>query len=271
MSTAPMLTQIIEHKRAQLRALQQQDVAAMRRAAAAARSERPERAFSAALRASAGTAIIAEVKRSSPSAGNIRAAEDAVSRAISYVRGGAAAISVLTEESHFGGSLDDLRQVSSAVAAPVLRKDFIFGEEQIYEAAIAGASAILLITALLTSEALDRLRSVAELHLHMDALVEVHTEEELRVARQCGATLIGVNNRNLATLTVSLDVSRSLAYKLHPGELVISESGISTRDQIDELETLGYRAFLIGESLMRADDPEQALAKLVARKDGHHA
>lgn len=267
MNTAPVLSRIVDHKRRQLRELQQLDANAMRSAALSCRSGRVDREFSAALRARE-TAIIAEVKRSSPSAGAIRQGEDGVSRALAYERGGAAAISVLTEESYFGGSIEDLRTISAAVSLPVLRKDFIFGEEQIFQAVIAGADAVLLIVALLEPEALVRLRRVAEDELRIDALVEVHTTEELLAARDCGAALIGVNNRNLSTLEVSLDVSRALAPLFVGSELAISESGIRRREQIDELQRLGYRAFLVGESLMRADDPETTLASLLAQQKG---
>lgn len=267
MNTSAVLTRILDHKRSQLRELQQQDIREMRDAALAARATRREHAFAAAL-AATSTAIIAEVKRSSPSAGSIRPGEDAVSRALAYARGGAAAVSVLTEESYFGGSIDDLRAISAEVGVPVLRKDFIFGEEQIYQAAIAGADAVLLITTFLEPTLLERLRRVAEDKLRMDALVEIHTAEEWVTARGCGATLVGVNNRNLGTLAVSLDVSRKLASKIRQGEIAVSESGITNREQVEELQRLGFRAFLVGETLMRADDPTEMLASLLGQSKG---
>ena len=267
MNTPAVLSRILDHKRSQLRELQRQDIAAMRDAAFAARARRSNHVFVSALKAKA-TAIIAEVKRSSPSAGNIRPGEDAVSRALAYARAGAAAVSVLTEESHFGGSIEDLRAISAKASVPVLRKDFLFGEAQIYQAAISGADAILLITSFLEPDLLQRLRKLTEDELHMDALVEVHTAEEWAIARDCGATLVGVNNRNLGTLAVSLDVSRQLASGIREGELAVSESGISNREQIEELQNLGFRAFLVGESLMRADDPEKALASLLGQSKG---
>lgn len=261
---SPALTRIVEHKRAQVVALLP-DAATLRAQAAQARSQANAHSLRAALGASA-PALIAEVKRSSPSAGAIRSEDDIVSRALAYVRGGAAAVSVLTEESRFGGSLEDLRNVSAAIAAPVLRKDFTLDAVQIYEAAAAGASAVLLIVALLEGDEVARLLEIAENELGMDALVEVHSANELEVARKAGATLIGVNNRNLSTLTVSLDVARELAIGLRSGEFAVAESGITQPEQIRELSSLGYRAFLIGEALMRSDDPEAGVRNLLGQE-----
>lgn len=209
-----------------------------------------------------GINIIAEFKRRSPSKGVIRADANVIEIARGYEAGGAAAMSVLTEEDYFGGSLDDLRAVKSAVQLPVLRKDFVFDEYQVYESAAAGADAVLLIVAALDDETLSRLRQLAEDDLGMDALVEVHTSEEMKRAVASGATLIGVNNRDLRTFEVSLDTSLALAREAPPGALLVSESGLKNTDDLERLFEAGYRGFLIGELFMSARDPEQALRKL---------
>ncbi len=206
--------------------------------------------------------IIAEIKRASPSKGVINDDVDVETVARSYERGGACAISVLTEEDFFKGSLDDLRKIRQSVDLPILRKDFVFDEFQIYEAAEAGADAILLIAAMLDDERLERLHILAERDLGMDALVEVHTVEEMERAADMGATLIGVNNRDLHTFAVSLDVSRSLVKHAPNDAFVISESGLQTRNDIQELKQLGFSGFLIGETLMKSADAEHSLRKL---------
>ena len=207
--------------------------------------------------------IIAEVKRASPSRGVIRKGVEPATFARYYEAGGAAAISVLTEEDRFQGSLDDLRAVRAVTGFPVLRKDFIFDEFQLYEAAAAGADALLLIVAALTDETLPRLIRITEDELQMDALVEVHTTAEAHRALASGATLIGVNNRDLHTFNVSLDVSVQLAQYISPGVLFISESGLRAGADLARLRTLGYQGFLIGETLMRAHQPDKALRALI--------
>jgi indole-3-glycerol phosphate synthase len=214
--------------------------------------------------------IIAEVKRASPSRGVIRAGVEPGRLARQYEAGGAAAISVLTEEDRFKGSLDDLRAVRAAVKVPVLRKDFIFDEFQLYEAAAAGADALLLIVAALPDETLSRLRRITEDELQMDALVEAHTKAEMRRASACGATLIGINNRDLHTFNVSLDVSVQLAREIPPDVFLISESGLRTGADLARLRALGYKGFLIGETLMRASEPDKALRALLDEAaEGH--
>lgn len=203
--------------------------------------------------------VIAEFKRKSPSRGEIRSGADAASMARAYETAGAAAVSVLTEEDYFDGSLDDLRAVRQAISLPVLRKDFIFEEYQVYESAAAGADALLLIVAALDDETLTRLRRITEDELGMDALIEVHTREEMDRAVKSSAKIIGVNNRDLATFEVALETSVQLAALAPKGAVLISESGIESATDIASLGSLGYRGFLIGESLMRADDPEVAL------------
>lgn len=206
-----------------------------------------------------GLNIIAEFKRRSPSKGIIRPDADLDQIVKSYEAGGAKAISVLTEEDYFSGSLDDLRTVKATVELPVLRKDFVFDEYQVYESAAAGADAILLIVAALDDGLLLGLRRLAEDELGLDALVEVHTREEMRKAADCGAKLIGVNNRDLRTFEVSLETSLSVAREAPPGALLISESGLRSREDLRRLHDAGFRGFLIGETLMRAEDPQQAL------------
>jgi indole-3-glycerol phosphate synthase len=206
-----------------------------------------------------GINIIAEFKRRSPSKGMIREGANPVEVANAYKAGGAVAMSVLTEEDYFAGSLDDLRQVKSAVELPVLRKDFIVDEYQVYESAVAGADAILLIVAALEDELLLRLRRLAEDELGMDAIVEVHTRDEMKRAAACGAKLIGINNRDLRTFEVSLQTSLLLAREAPSQALLISESGLNSAADLQRLYDAGYRGFLIGETLMRADDPAAAL------------
>jgi indole-3-glycerol phosphate synthase len=206
-----------------------------------------------------GINIIAEFKRRSPSKGVIREGANPSEIARAYEAGGAVAMSVLTEEDYFAGSLDDLRQVKSTVNLPVLRKDFIVDEYQVYESAAAGADAILLIVAALDDERLARLRGLAEDELQMDALVEVHSSDEMKRAVACGAKLIGVNNRDLRTFEVSLETSLSLAREAPSEALFISESGLNNSADLRRLYDAGYRGFLIGETLMRAEDPAAAL------------
>jgi indole-3-glycerol phosphate synthase len=220
-----------------------------------------------ALRAEGKINIIAEFKRKSPSRGEIHPNANPLIIAKAYESAGASAVSILTEEDYFDGSLDDLRAVRQAISLPILRKDFIFEDYQIYESAAAGADAVLLIVAALDDEMLSRLRRIAEDELDMDALVEVHTRAEMERAVRSGANIIGVNNRNLATFDVSLETSLQLA-SMSGDALLISESGIGSADDIQRLYDLGYRGFLIGESLMRTDDPGEALKRFTQRRQG---
>jgi indole-3-glycerol phosphate synthase len=207
--------------------------------------------------------VIAEFKRASPSGGAIRNDLLPADVARAYERGGACAISVLTEEEYFNGSLDDLNSVRCATHLPLLRKDFIVDPTQIYETAIAGADAVLLIVAALDDVSLRDLRKTAENELGLDALVEVHTSDELRRALNAGAKIIGVNNRNLETLEVSLRTSEQLIAETPPDAVMISESGLRDGQQLRRLHALGFCGFLIGESLMRANDPGTALRDLI--------
>jgi indole-3-glycerol phosphate synthase/phosphoribosylanthranilate isomerase len=208
--------------------------------------------------------IIAEFKRRSPSAGIIRDDLSATDIARRYESGGACAISVLTDKDHFGGSIDDLSAVRAATDLPLLRKDFPVDPIQIYEAAIAGADAVLLIVASLDDADLANLRIVAEDELGLDALVEVHTSEELRRALKAGATIVGVNNRDLRTFRTSLETSERLIAEAPRDRVMISESGLQSAKSLRHLQTLGFRGFLIGESLMRSTDPEAALRNFIA-------
>ena len=265
MSRHDFLERIIADKRRRLEQTRAaQTLASLR---AEAEEARRLRARSYALRAALGVEgrlhIIAEIKRASPSKGVIRPDIVTGEVARAYEEGGAAAISILTEEDHFGGSLADLRAARRAVSLPLLRKDFIFDEYQLYEAASAGADALLLIVAALDDETLARLLRLTEDELGMDALVEVHTAEELGRAAACGARLIGVNNRDLRTFQVSLDVSHQLAGQAPAGALLISESGLRNAKDLRRLQDAGFHGFLIGETLMRASDPRRALQALL--------
>lgn len=207
---------------------------------------------------SPGINIIAEFKRRSPSKGIIRENANITKIARSYQSAGAAAISVLTEENYFDGSLDDLRAALRTVTIPVLRKDFIFAEYQVYEAAAAGADALLLIVAALDDHTLAGLLRLTETELRMDALVEVHTKEDINRAIALGASLIGVNNRDLRTFAVSTETSLELAQLAPPDAILVSESGLNP-SVVRRLHTVGYKGFLVGEALMRATDPEREL------------
>ena len=219
-----------------------------------------DRPFSEAL-ARPGLSLIAEHKRRSPSAGAL-AEEASVTDVVgAYERGGAAALSILTERHHFGGSLDDLREARGASGLPILRKDFLVDEYQLYESAVAGADAVLLIVAALGRDDLARLHREA-LGLDLDVLVEVHDEQELEAALEIDAELIGINNRDLTDLTVDVRRTYDLLSDVPTGKVVVSESGYSTREELDELERVGVDAVLVGESLMRAGDVEAACRAL---------
>lgn len=210
--------------------------------------------------------LIAEFKRRSPSKGKISPDASPVAIARTYELAGAAAISVLTEEDHFGGSIGHLRRVREITRLPVLRKDFIIDEYQVYESAYMGADALLLIVAALNDETLTRLRVTAEDELGMDALVEVHTSNELDRAISCGAKIIGVNNRNLRTFEVSVETSYRLAALAPTDAILVSESGL-TPQEVPRLRDVGYRGFLVGEALMRAPDPAQAIREFIGEPE----
>lgn len=228
----------------------------------AARCLSTRRDFRAALSAHS-PAIIAEIKKASPSKGLLAGEFDPARIAAQYAAGGAAALSVLTDESFFQGSLDDLRRARAATHLPVLRKDFTIAPQHVLEAAAHGADAILLIAAILTEREIRDFREAAA-RFRMAALVEVHNRAELDIAIAAGADLIGVNNRNLSTFEVTLETSLALAPHMPAGAIAVSESGIRDARDIALLRAAGYSAFLVGEHLMRSPDPAAALGKLAA-------
>jgi indole-3-glycerol phosphate synthase len=260
--TETILDRIVAAKREELAAAKAgTPLNEVRRAAEAA----PEvRSFAAAV-AGTGVSLIAEVKKASPSRGLLRADFDPLRLAMTYRDAGAAAISVLTDNEHFQGSLGHLREVREACPAgpPLLRKDFIFDEYQLYEARCHGADAVLLITAILEDSALRTLID-ASLSLRLDAFVEVHDEGELHRAASAGATIIGINNRDLRSFDVDLATTERLAPLAPPGATVVAESGIFTRDDIRRLENCGAHAVLIGEALVTASDPAAKIRELFA-------
>jgi indole-3-glycerol phosphate synthase len=222
---------------------------------------RDDRPFREAL-TQPGVSLIAEHKRRSPSAGEIRAGATVADVVSAYERGGAAALSILTEGPHFGGSLDDLREARGASDLPILRKDFVVDAYQIYESAVAGADAILLIVAALDDDDLAELNREA-LGLDLDVLIEVHSEDELERALDIAdPDVIGINNRDLVDFSVDVERTYELLSDVPAGKTVVSESGFHTREQLDDLERVGVDAVLVGESLMRAPDPEAACREL---------
>ena len=259
-----ILDEIIAAKKARLVEVKRtKPLELLRQEAQVARRTAQSHALRKAVKESSRLNIIAEFKRRSPSKGIIRAEVDPAVIASAYERGGAAAISVLTEQDYFDGSLDDLAAVRQATMLPLLRKDFVFDEYQVYEAADARADALLLIVAALSDDQLTRLRVTAEDELGLDALIEVHTSEELKRAVAAGARLIGVNNRDLRTFKVSLDISLQLASEAPGDVLLVSESGLNSRTDLQQLQAVGFKGFLIGESLMRAEEPAEALRALL--------
>jgi indole-3-glycerol phosphate synthase len=223
----------------------------------------PRASFVDALSRQGRMNVIAECKRRSPSKGVLRADYDPVAIARGYAAAGAAAISVLTEPTFFDGALEHLASVHAAVQIPVLRKDFIVSEYQILEARAAGASALLLIVAALTPDELRTLGGQAR-SLGVDVLVEVHDADELAIASDAGANVIGVNNRNLRTLEVDVRASETLIARMPKHAVAVSESGLRTADDLIRLHDLGYEAFLVGERFMTTADPGAALRELLA-------
>lgn len=252
-----VLEQIVARKRAELLA----DRAVVKEDDLIGRRVPQRRGFRLALERK-DPAIIAEIKRASPSEGAIKAAADPTDVARKYEEAGAACLSVLTDKQFFGGSLDDLVSARTTVRLPVLRKDFTLDRYHLLQASTHGADAVLLIVAALSDAELKDLMAHAKA-LNLDVLVEVHDEAELDRALELEADLIGVNNRNLKTLEVSLDTSLRLAKRIPPGVLAVSESGIRTKDDIERLRDVGYRSFLVGTSLMKQGNPGKALAELL--------
>jgi len=253
-----VLERILAETRAEVQRRKREIPEAALEASAPAYARRP---FTAAL-AEPGMAVIAEFKRRSPSAGSLAEAPELTAVVRAYERGGARALSVLTEGPNFGGSLADLRTAKAACGLPVLRKDFVVDAYQLHEARAAGADAVLLIVAALDQPALERLHMLAG-ELGLDALVEAHDGEELRRAGAAGARLIGVNNRDLRDFSVDVRRTLALLEQMPPEALVVSESGIADPGQLAELLQHGVEAVLVGETLMRAGDPEAALRRLL--------
>lgn len=253
------LDRILAETRAEVRRRKAERPQAAVEASAPALARRP---FADAL-ARPGMAVIAEFKRRSPSAGSLRDAPNLVEIVRAYERGGARALSILTEGPNFGGSLDDLRAAKAACDLPVLRKDFMVEPYQVHEARAAGADAILLIVAALSQRELEGLHALAG-ELGLDALVEVHDAEELRRAAAIGARLIGVNNRDLRDFSVDVGRTVALLEEMPAHATVVSESGIATAEQLIELRSREVDAVLVGERLMRAEDPKAALRELLS-------
>jgi indole-3-glycerol phosphate synthase len=224
------------------------------------RAHRPRRDFRAALLGNA-PAIIAEIKKASPSKGLLNSNFDPAAIAREYESGGAAALSVLTDEHFFQGNLADLQAVREAVAIPVLRKDFTLDEYHVVEAAAHGADAILLIVAILDAKRIRTLRELAAAY-GMAALVETHSQAELDVALEAGADLIGVNNRDLRTFEVTIETALQLAYRIPAGIVKVAESGIHSAADVTRLREAGFDAFLVGEHLMKSGSPAAALEAL---------
>jgi indole-3-glycerol phosphate synthase len=253
-----VLERILDETRAEVQRRKREVPVSALEASAPTLARRP---FAAAL-AEPGMAVIAEFKRRSPSAGALAETPDLTAVVQAYERGGARALSVLTEGPNFGGSLADLQAAKAACGLPVLRKDFVVDPYQLDEARAVGADAVLLIVAALDQPELERLHVLAG-ELGLDVLVEVHDGEELRRASAAGARLIGVNNRDLRDFSVDVRRTFALLDQMPPEALVVSESGIADPAQLAELQERGVEAVLVGETLMRAGDPEAALRRLL--------
>jgi indole-3-glycerol phosphate synthase len=209
-----------------------------------------------------GVNIIAEIKRASPSKGVICPDLNPVTYAVEYESGGAAALSVLTDQSHFKGSIDDLKSARESTTLPVLRKDFLISSYQIFESAVMGADALLLITRILDTKQLKDYLDICN-ELQMDALVEIHSEKDLEKATLAGAGLIGINNRNLRSFETDIQTSIRMKSLLEPDQVAVAASGIRSREEIEKLRNSGIWNFLIGESLVRAENPRDFLKSLL--------
>ena len=256
-TSSGILAEIVQHKQEEVTRLHSQ-AALLEQQAYERRSHK--RHFAAAL-SSSRPAIIAEIKKASPSKGVLQPDFHPAGMAHAYEEGGAACLSVLTDKRYFQGAWSDLEAARAAVSLPVLRKDFTIDRLQIFEAGARGADAILLIAAILETSELQNLRELAS-SLGLDSLVEVHNNDELTKAIDSGAQIIGVNNRNLDSFEVSLDTSLRLAYRMPTNVVRVSESGIHSHADIEVLFGAGYSAFLVGESLMKSADPAAALKDL---------
>jgi indole-3-glycerol phosphate synthase len=261
---AGILDDIIAHKRYEVTV--QQAAVPIAALQATIREMPMPRNLPARLEANGPIAVIAEVKRRSPSKGLIRADFDPVAIALAYAGNGAAAISVLTDERFFGGELVYLSSIRHAVNVPLLRKDFIIDPYQVFQSRAAGADALLLIVAALAPSQLGELLSLTH-ELHMTALVEAHTAAELETAVSLGAHIVGINNRDLATFLTDLAVTERLAPLVPTGTLLVSESGINMHADLKRVQACGTAAVLVGESLMRETDVSQALRQLLGHSE----
>jgi len=260
-TTADLLATIVAGTRRIVEVREQREPRAELERRALTRRPRAGR-LTAALSRTDRVNVIAECKRRAPSRGVLRASYDPAAIAAGYAAAGAAAISVLTEPTFFDGALEHLEAVRAAVGVPLLRKDFIVSEYQLLEARAAGADAVLLIVAALDIARLSELHGLAAA-LELEVLVEAHDAVELDRALSIGARIIGVNNRNLRTLEVDVHASDTLIARVPKDVIAVSESGLRTADDLQRLRALGYRAFLIGERFMTADDPGIALRELI--------
>lgn len=256
-----ILQRIVETKRCEVEVLRR-DLAGLRSRAEGAP---PARDFVGAIHGGDTVAVIAEIKRRSPGAGGIRTDLDPLHLGSRYESGGAAALSVLTDEKYFGGSLGDLASVRDLVKIPVLRKDFVIDESQVYEARGAGADAILLIVGILDDDTLSSLRTLAE-ELGMSVLVEAHDGAEVERGLAAGAGLLGINNRNLGTFETRIGVTLSLATRVPSGVVLVSESGFNTSADVASVGEKGVDAVLVGESLLRQEDPGAGVTALAGQR-----
>lgn len=258
---ATILEKIVAAKQVEARRLATRESLERLRAKAAKSS--PRRDFRGAITTGA-VAVIAEVKRKSPSKGILSRNFDPVGLARLYEREGAAAVSVLTDRKFFGGAKEYLARARKAVSLPLLRKDFIIDPCQVWESRLLGADAVLLIAGLLGTEQLAGLLREAD-EAGLEALVEVHGEEDLTKALAAGAGLLGINNRDLHTFVTDISVSEHLAPRIPPGRMVVSESGIQTRADVERLTRAGIRTFLVGEALVSREDPGEKLRELLGK------
>lgn len=269
-ATTTVLERIVSETRAELERRKRELPPEQLRAAALgdARAQGGGRSFRDALGAD-GIGVIAEFKRRSPSAGTLREAPDLVEIVSAYERGGAVAVSILTEGPNFDGALEDLKSARAVCDLPLLRKDFVVDPYQLYEAVHAGADAVLLIVAALAQAELASLHEQARA-VGLDVLVEVHDREELRRALEIGAGIVGVNNRDLRDFSVEVERTEALMDDVPDGVIVVSESGIARAEQVRRLRERGVQAVLVGESLMRSADPAAALRELLAEHPDTH-
>ncbi len=256
------LKKIVEHKKKEILAARQRVPERQLREKAA--GEREKRPFftSLAKESRPGINIIAEIKRASPSKGEIRPDLDPAFYAAQYEQGGAAALSVLTDQVFFKGSFEDFKRARQAVSLPMLRKDFLISSYQIYESAVLEADAVLLIARILSKQQLKDFLSLCQ-ELDLDSLVEVHSDKDLENATLAGAALIGINNRNLSSFETDIHIATRMVSQLEPFQTAVAASGIHSKEDIQLNLTCGITNFLIGESLVRADDPAGFLASLM--------